>query len=237
MLYQNIPQLQNRYPDNQWEEILGGCDFSLFLGCNDITTAEYFSKRTGEITVAVDSVRKNYYTIRMTDYVPQYSESASVGKRQLLLPDEILRLRSDEALLFIRGQKTLRLHKLDYTKHPAAEHLKLEKTTEYIPEWRREEDRKMQQDTVWECAEETEDRRNAGNMEDRSPGGYEEREKILEINTEVRGKSRKQVNRQEAKAPQGKDYSQEKSVENGQGFMKVEDLFADANKREEGADA
>ena len=24
ILYQNIPQLQNRYPDNQWEEILGG---------------------------------------------------------------------------------------------------------------------------------------------------------------------------------------------------------------------
>ena len=35
ILFQNIPQLQNRYPDNQWEEILGGCDFSIFLGCND----------------------------------------------------------------------------------------------------------------------------------------------------------------------------------------------------------
>ena len=30
ILYQNIPQLQNRYPDGQWEEILGGCDTSLF---------------------------------------------------------------------------------------------------------------------------------------------------------------------------------------------------------------
>ena len=39
ILFQNIPQLQNRYPDNQWEEILGGCDFSIFLGCNDMTTA------------------------------------------------------------------------------------------------------------------------------------------------------------------------------------------------------
>lgn len=33
ILYQNIPQLQNRYPDGRWEEILGGCDISLFLGC------------------------------------------------------------------------------------------------------------------------------------------------------------------------------------------------------------
>ena len=55
ILFQNIPQLQNRYPDNQWEEILGGCDFSIFLGCNDMTTATYYSDRIGEITVSVAS--------------------------------------------------------------------------------------------------------------------------------------------------------------------------------------
>ena len=61
ILFQNIPQLQNRYPDNQWEEILGGCDFSIFLGCNDMTTATYYSDRTGEITVSVASIRKNFF--------------------------------------------------------------------------------------------------------------------------------------------------------------------------------
>ena len=71
ILFQNIPQLQNRYPDNQWEEILGGCDFSIFLGCNDMTTATYYSDRTGEITVSVASIRKNFFTIRATDYVPE----------------------------------------------------------------------------------------------------------------------------------------------------------------------
>ena len=60
ILFQNIPQLQNRSPDNQWEEILGGCDFSIFLGCNDMTTATYYSDRTGEITVSVASIRKNF---------------------------------------------------------------------------------------------------------------------------------------------------------------------------------
>lgn len=135
LLYQNIPQLQNRYPDNQWEEILGGCDFSIFLGCNDMTTASYFSDRTGEITVAVSSVRKNYYTIRATDYVPEYSESTSVGKRQLLLPDEVLRYPLDQGLLIIRGQKVLRFKKMDYTEHVDAKKLKLEKVEEHIPEW------------------------------------------------------------------------------------------------------
>ena len=135
ILYQNIPQLQNRYPDGQWEEILGGCDFSIFLGCNDMTTASYFSDRTGEITVAVSSIRKNYYTIRATDYVPEYTESSSVGKRQLLLPDEVLRYPLDQGLLIIRGQKVLRFRKMDYTEHVDAKKLRMEKVEAHIPDW------------------------------------------------------------------------------------------------------
>lgn len=233
ILYQNIPQLQNRYPDNQWEEILGGCDFSLFLGCNDITTAEYFSKRSGEITVAVDSVRKNYYTIRMTDYVPEYSESSSVGKRQLLLPDEVLRLAHDEALLFIRGQKMLRLHKLDYSKHPAAEFLKLEKTTEYVPEWRREETVKTQADMVWEYPGETEEESGVWDtqkiMEEREPVGEDEQQKILEIGTEVKKKDRNRPKHQE-KQDSSTGTMQKEKTENRKYFMKVEDLFANPDK-------
>ena len=132
---------------------MGGCDFSMFLGCNDLTTAEYFSRRSGEITVAVDSIRKNYYTMRMTDYVPEYSESSSIGKRQLLLPDEVLRFPWDMGLLFIRGQKALRVRKMDYTKHPDSRYLKMEKTAEHIPEWRKAEEMHKGQD--WETETET----------------------------------------------------------------------------------
>lgn len=135
ILFQNIPQMQNRYPDNQWEEILGGCDFSIFLGCNDMTTAEYYSKRTGGITVSVASIRKNYNTIRATNYVPEYTESSSVGKRELLMPDEVLRYPLDRGLLIIRGQKVYRFQKMDYTQHPDAKRLRMEKVEEHIPEW------------------------------------------------------------------------------------------------------
>ena len=135
ILFQNIPQMQNRYPDNQWEEILGGCDFSIFLGCNDMTTAEYYSARTGGITVEVSSIRKNYNTIRATNYVPEYTESSSVGKRELLMPDEVLRYPLDQGLLIIRGQKVCRFRKMDYTLHPDAKHLVMEKVEEHIPKW------------------------------------------------------------------------------------------------------
>lgn len=67
ILFQNIPQLSNRYPDNQWEELLGGCDITMFLGGNDLITATYFSERSGEITVAVASIRKNFRTLLFSD--------------------------------------------------------------------------------------------------------------------------------------------------------------------------
>ena len=139
IIFQNIPQLQNQYPDGQWEEILGGCDISLFLGCNDMTTATYYSERSGDVTVGVSSVRKNLSTMRMSDYVPDYSETSSVGKRKLLLPDEILRFPLNQALVIIRGQKVLRVRKFDYSRHPEAKKLVLEKTEEHVPEWRQRE--------------------------------------------------------------------------------------------------
>lgn len=154
IMFQNIPQLQNRYPDGQWEEILGGCDISLFLGCNDMTTASYFSERSGEITVGVSSVRKNLSTMRVSNYVPDYSETSSVGKRKLLLPDEILRFPLDEALVIIRGQKVLRVKKFDYSKHPEAGKLVAEKTEEHVPEWRKAEERASTEDICpWESQE------------------------------------------------------------------------------------
>lgn len=145
ILYQNIPQLQNRYPDGQWEEILGGCDTSLFLGCNDMTTASYFSDRSGEVTVGVSSIRKNLTTVRMSNYVPDYSETSSVGKRMLLLPDEILRFPLNQALVIVRGQKVLRVRKFDYTRHPQASYLEVEKTKVHVPKWRQEEE-----NSAWE---------------------------------------------------------------------------------------
>lgn len=147
ILYQNVPQLQNRYPDGQWEEILGGCDISMFLGCNDMTTATYFSGRSGEVTVGVSSVRKNLSTVRMSNYVPDYSETSSVGKRMLLLPDEVLRFPLDQALVIIRGQKILRVRKMDYTMHPDAKKLIQKKTDCHVPEWRRKEEMEAGQES------------------------------------------------------------------------------------------
>ena len=51
VMFQNLPQMQNRYPDNQWQEIIGNCDTQLFLGCTDELTARFISDRSGEVSI------------------------------------------------------------------------------------------------------------------------------------------------------------------------------------------
>lgn len=135
-IFQNLPQMQNRYPLNQWQEILGNCDTQLFLGCTDEITARFISDRTGDVTVGVSSEAKQLNSWRVSDYTPEYRQTRSIGKRKLLTPDEILRLPLDTALIILRGQKVLKVEKYDYTLHPDARKLVARKASEHIPKWR-----------------------------------------------------------------------------------------------------
>lgn len=136
-VFQNLAGLQNRYPQNLWQEILGNCDVQLFLGCTDPLTAEFVSSRTGLASVAVTSKAKQLGTWRISNYTPEYRETSGVGKRPVLTPDEVLRLPIDEALVIIRGKKILKVDKLDYSKHPDFSLLHSCKASAYVPEWRR----------------------------------------------------------------------------------------------------
>ena len=136
-VFQNLAGLQNRYPLNLWQEILGNCDAQLFLGCTDELTAEFISSRTGLASVSVSSKSKQLGTWRISNYTPEYRETSGVGKRRVLTPDEVLRLPIKQALVIIRGQKVLKVDKMDYSKHPEASKLRSCKASAHIPEWRR----------------------------------------------------------------------------------------------------
>ena len=136
-VFQNLAGLQNRYPQNQWQEILGNADISLFLGCVDELTSKYISDRSGEVSVHVESKAKMLNTWRVSNYTPQYRETSGVGKRKLLTPDEVLRLPIDKALIIVRGRKILQVDKCDYTKHPDSKKLSSCKASAYVPEWQK----------------------------------------------------------------------------------------------------
>ena len=136
-VFQNLAGLQNRYPQNQWQEILGNCDITLFLGCTDALTAQFISDRTGEASIAVTSKAKQLGTWRISNYTPEYRETSGVGKRKLMTMDEVLRMDVDRALVILRGRNVLEVDKYDYSKHPESKKLHPSKAASHIPAWQK----------------------------------------------------------------------------------------------------
>lgn len=147
-VFQNLAGLQNRYPYNQWQEILGNCDVQLFLGCTDALTAEFISDRTGEASISVTSKAKQLGTWRVSNYTPEYRETSGVGRRKLMTMDEVLRMDIDKALILIRGKNVLEVDKYDYSKHPEAKKLRPSKAASHVPAWRANQPQEKQTPSV-----------------------------------------------------------------------------------------
>ena len=128
---QGIGQLQNKYDNYLWSDILNNCDTQIFLGCNDMITAEYFSARSGEITVEYDIYSKSERTGSMEK---TYNHSTQKTKRRLFTPDEILCNKSSELKCFCNGLGVMTLNKFDYSRHPAYPHIVKADANGYEPE-------------------------------------------------------------------------------------------------------
>ena len=131
---QSLGQLQNRYPNNLWAEIVGNCDLQVMLGCTDDLTAEYFSSRSGDMSIQVNSTMTVRQTMALAQVIPQYRQTQGQGKRRLLTPDEVLRLPNQELLVVIRGHNLLKLEKVDYTELPMGKEIVRSSVLEYRPE-------------------------------------------------------------------------------------------------------
>lgn len=112
IIVQNIQSIKALYKD-EWEGIIGNCDTLLFLGGgNEPTSLEFMSKLLGKETVHT----------RTRGQTKGRSGSSSVNYQQtgrdLMTPDEIRMLPTNDALLFIRGEKPVRDKKYDIKEHP-----------------------------------------------------------------------------------------------------------------------
>lgn len=137
LMVQNIPQFMNRYPDNEWEELIGGCDIRVLLGCNETTTSTYFANYTGTATISVHTERKNLKTMRLTDYTPELAQSKGEGQRTVIMEDEIRGMDRDHMLLFVQGeQRPIKLQKFKYFEHPEAIYMRKVVASESVPSWR-----------------------------------------------------------------------------------------------------
>ena len=144
---QGIAQLSDRYPNKEWEEIIGNCDTQLFLGCNDQMAAEYISDKCGQVTIRTTNSTMPLQPLfsPIFNSTRPYSQSRSNTQRPLMLPDELLRLDNSQEIVLFRGHKPLQLYKITPEELPDFEKLQPVRITDYIPEWRRMEEEKVRE--------------------------------------------------------------------------------------------
>ena len=136
---QSISQLADRYPKTEWQELVGDCDYQLFLGCNDTMTADFISSQCGMMTVRTEDVTTPVPPFLYPMAPRPYNRRKSTTPRPLLMPDEVRRLPKNQAILLIRGEKPIKLYKVSPEEHPDYAKLRFVKATEHIPEWRLKE--------------------------------------------------------------------------------------------------
>lgn len=138
IVVQSIAQLSDRYPIKEWEEIVGNCDTQLVLGCNDMMTSEYISKRCGNITVQLTNSMAPQTPLfsPITREVTGYRQTKSNNTRPLMYPEEILQMDNKQCLVLIRGQKPLKGLKIIPDELSSYKDLKFTRVADYVPKWR-----------------------------------------------------------------------------------------------------
>lgn len=104
LLFQSIGQLREAYggrdATSKWFE---SASWVSFAAINDPDTADYISRRCGNTTIEVDQVSRS---TQMSG--SSRTRSKHLTARPLILPDEVLRMRGDEQIIFTAGNAPLR---------------------------------------------------------------------------------------------------------------------------------
>lgn len=109
---QSLSQWQEKYPGKEWENQLGSFDMTLYMGCNDMTSAEYFAKKCGKVTISVTNNQFPLAPLFSPIYstTRPYSQTRSNTQRDLLQPDEFLRLNKFLCIVMFNHYKPAQLY-------------------------------------------------------------------------------------------------------------------------------
>lgn len=104
LLFQSIGQMREAYggrdATSKWFE---SASWVSFAAINDPETADYISRRCGNTTVEVDQLSRSSAMSGSSR-----TRSKQLASRALILPEEVLRMRGDEQIVFTAGNAPLR---------------------------------------------------------------------------------------------------------------------------------
>ena len=141
IVVQSLSQWQEKYPGKEWENQLATFDQTLYMGCNDLTSAKYISEKCGKVTISVLNNQMPMMPLFSPVYssTRPYSQTRSNTQRDLMNPDEVLRLENRKCLALFKGHKPALLYKMTPEELPDYAGLTTCRVIDYIPEWRRKE--------------------------------------------------------------------------------------------------
>lgn len=109
MIWHSLPQLQDKYGEKLAKAILASCDTKILLACNELDTAEFFTKYLGKTTIETQSRRGSQsIAAEMNNATNQFTG------RDLMQPAEILKLDRDLNIVVQSGRSPVMLNKLPY---------------------------------------------------------------------------------------------------------------------------
>ena len=121
LLVQDLAQVRATYGPRTDSLLANAAVFQAF-GTNDVQTAEYLSKRTGQTTVLSTSENRSTGQSFNRPILPtqqsSQAHSSTESGRPLLTPDEVMRLPPSGELLFLAGTEPLLVDRADYLRDP-----------------------------------------------------------------------------------------------------------------------
>lgn len=154
LVLQDYQQLEKKYKDD-YGNIKGNCQLTVYLKSTDPKTLEELSKRTGTYTVQTNSVNNSISSAKtFTKGNMSFSDSANMAQRSLLLSDEVGRIARPYSLVLMAGEMPGIFEIPDLSKYYANEEFGLgtpEHNKEVIIKRDSErEERPQKQPVLWE---------------------------------------------------------------------------------------
>ena len=142
VVVQSLSQWEQKYPGKEWENQLATFDQTLYMGCNDLTSAKYISEKCGKVTISVTNNQMPLAPLFSPVYstTRPYSQTRSSTQRDLMQTDEILRLDRKKCIALFQGRKPALLDKLTPEELPDYNSLKPCRVIDYVPEWKQREE-------------------------------------------------------------------------------------------------
>ena len=142
---QSLSQWKEKYPGMEWENQLGSFDMTLYMGCNDMTSAEYFAKKCGKVTISVTNNQFPLAPLFSPVYstTRPYSQTRSNTQRDLIQPDEFLRLEESRCIVMFNHHRPAQLYKIRLEELPAYQKLTRCSVFDYVPAWKQQENERQ----------------------------------------------------------------------------------------------